>query len=203
MDMLAQAIAEAGFEGRVGLHVDFAATAYYNPETKLYSGLYDGKSRSREEMLELAVGLPKKYPVVIIQDPLEAADMEGFAAITRATDVQVVGSDVFGTDLARLEKCATAGCFNTAALRVHKYPTFSACARAAACCSRHDIGLMPVDTAGEDFDIVSYAVGFRAGSIGMSGLSSHGNRMSLAEREIGPTASFFGKYGLKGARFKL
>jgi enolase len=201
MEALARAIADAGFEGRVGLHVDFAATAYYNPETKMYSGLYDGKTRSREEMIDLIAGLPRKYPVVILQDPLEADDVAGFATIARAVDVQVVGSDIFGTDVARLEACAAAGCFNTAALRVHKYPTFSACASAVAACARHDIGVMPVDTAGEDLDIVQYAVGFRAGSIGMSGLSSHGNKMSLVEREIGPRASFFGKQGLKGTRF--
>lgn len=203
MEILASAIKTAGFEGKVGLHADFAATAYYDAEKAVYSGIFDGKDRDANEMVALMTELPKKHPLVIIQDPLAAHDTEGFAAITRGTDIAVAASDLFGADLARLEECAAKKCFNTAVLRVHKYPTFSACVQATAICARYDIGLMPMDTAGEDLDIVQYAAGFRAGSIGMSGLSSHGNAMGLVEDEIGPRVSFFGKHGLMGPRFKL
>ncbi|CAK7007909.1 MAG: Enolase [Desulfovibrio sp.] len=203
MEILASAITVAGFEGKVGLHADFAATAYYDAAKGVYSGIFDGTPRDTDAMIALMTELPKKYPLVILQDPLAAHEAEGFAAITRGTDITVAASDLFGTDLLRLEECAANKCCTTAVLRVHKYPVFSACARAAAICARHDIGLMPADTAGEDLDIVQYAAGFRAGSVGMSGLSSHGNVMGLVEGEIGPRASFSGRYGLTGSRFTL
>jgi enolase len=200
---LAKAIKSAGFEGKVGLHADFSATAYYDPATGTYGGLFDGKAKNRKEMIKLCAELPKKYPVVVLQDPLEENDLEGYAEITSKTDIQVAGSDIFGTDLKRLDACAAMGCFNTAVLRAHKYATFSECAHAVSICNQNGVGVMPADSAGEGDAVVQYAVGFRCGSTCMSGLSSHGNKMSLTEREIGPRASFFGKYGLKGSRFQL
>jgi enolase len=88
-------------------------------------------------------------------------------------------------------------------LRVQKYPSFSECVKAVSICGQMGIGLMPWDSTGEDIDIIHYAVGFRCGSICMSGLSSHGNKMALIEQEIGPRASFFGSQGLRGKRFAL
>jgi enolase len=202
-ELMAECIEKTGFKGKVGLHADFSASAFYNPQSGCYEGLYDEKKRTREEMIALVTGIVKKYPFVVIQDPLEARDMSGFREITKTVDIQVAGSDIFGTDLQRLGRCAREGCFNTAILRVQKYATFSDCVKAVSICNQLGIGIMPWDSTGEDTDIIHYAVGFRCGSICMSGLNSHGNKMSLIEKTIGPRASFFGSRGLKGRRFAL
>jgi enolase len=202
-ELMARCIEKAGYTGKVGLHADLAATAFFDPETKSYAGLYDENRRDREQMISLAIDMAKNYPFVILQDPLEQNDSDGFAEITRSVDIQVAGSDIIGTDLERLRSLGSAGCFNTAVLRVQKYPTFSDCVRAVSICGQLGIGVMPWDSAGEDMDIIHYAVGFRCGSVSMAGLSSHGNKMALIEEEIGPRVSFFGKHGLKGGRFSL
>ncbi|MDR1315816.1 MAG: hypothetical protein LBK13_02985 [Spirochaetales bacterium] len=201
--LMAECIEKTGFKDKVGLHADFSAAAFYNAQTSRYEGLYDEKKRTREEMIELLTTIAKKYPFVVIQDPLDAQDMDGFKKITQAVDIQVAGSDIFGTDLERLGRCAREGCFNAAILRVQKYPTFSECVKAVSICHQIGIGIMPWDSTGEDTDIIHYAVGFRCGSICMSGLSSHGNKMALIEKAIGPRALFFGSQGLKGRRFAL
>jgi enolase len=201
--LMAECIEKAGFKDKVGLHADFSASAFYNPASGCYEGLYDEKKRTREEMIGLITGIVKKYPFVVIQDPLEAQDMAGFREITKAVDIQVAGSDIFGIDLERLSRCAAEECFTTAILRVQKYATFSDCVKAVSICNQMGIGIMPWDSTGEDADIIHYAVGFRCGSICMSGLNSHGNKMSLIEKAIGPRASFFGSPGLKGRRFAL
>jgi enolase len=201
--LMAECIEKTGFRDKVGLHADFSASAFYNPQSGCYEGLYDEKKRTREEMIELVIDIVKKYPFVVIQDPLDAEDTAGFQEITKAVDIQVAGSDIFGADPGRLDRCAREGCFNTAILRVQKYATFSDCVKAVSICNRLGIGVMPWDSTGEDTDIIHYAVGFRCGSICMSGLSSHGNKMALIEKAIGPRASFFGSRGLKGGRFAL
>jgi enolase len=202
-ELMTRCIETAGFAGKVGLHADFSASAFYNPASARYEGLYDEKPRSREEMISLVTESVKKYPFVIVQDPLEPNDTGGFKEITGAVDIQVAGSDIFGSDLKRLRECAVNGCFNTAVLRVQKYATFSECVKAVVICDQLGIGVMPWDSTGEDWDIIHYAAGFRCGSVCMSGLSSHGNKMALIENEIGPRASFFGPQGLKGRRFSL
>jgi enolase len=202
-ELMARCIEKAGYGGKVGLHADLAATAFFNSRTGFYEGLYDTQKRTQDEMIQLAIDMAKNYPFVIIQDPLEQNDGAGFADITRAVDIQVAGCDIIGTDLERLRSLGAAGCFNAAVLRVQKYPTFSECVKAVSICNQLGLGIMPWDSTGEDLDIIHYAVGFRCGAIGMSGLSSHGNKMALIEEDIGPRVSFFGKYGLKGKRFSL
>ncbi|MDR1626494.1 MAG: hypothetical protein LBT33_08120 [Spirochaetia bacterium] len=201
--LMAECIEKTGFKGKVGLHADFSASAFYNAQSGCYEGLYDEKKRTRGEMIALVTDIAKKYPFVVIQDPLEAEDTDGFREITKAVDIQVAGSDIFGTDLERLDRCAREECFNAAILRVQKYATFSDCVKAVSICNGLGIGVMPCDSAGEDTDIIHYAVGLRCGSICMSGLSSHGNKMALIEKAIGPRALFFGSQGLKGRRFAL
>jgi enolase len=202
-ELMTRCIEKAGYTGRVGLHADLATTAFFDPQTQSYAGLYDDKKRNREEMINLVIDMAKTYPFVILQDPLEQNDTAGFAAITKSVDIQVAGCDIIGTDPERLRSLGSAGCFNTAVLRVQKYPTFSDCVKAVSICGQLGIGVMPWDSAGEDQDIIHYAVGFRCGSVNMSGLSSHGNKMALIEEEIGPRVSFFGKHGLKGDKFSL
>lgn len=202
-ELMARCIREAGFENRVGLHADFSAGAFYDPERGRYEGLIEAGAKTGDEMLRRIVEIAGNHPFAVIQDPLMHLDLDGFAEITASVDIQVAGCDVFGADIDRLRRCIAGRCFNAAVLRPYRFATFSECAMAAALCNNANIGVMPRDSAGEDEDIVHYAVGLRCGSMCMSGLSSHGNRMGLVEMDIGPRLSFYGKSGLKGGRFAV
>lgn len=202
-ELMNRCIREKGYEGKVGLHADLSAHAFWNAEKNMYAGLFDTQERTRDQMIETVLEMAHKYNFVIIQDPLNTWDLEGYAKLTAESGVQIVGSDVFGTDLDRLHQCLVGKCFNTMLLRVQKYPTFSDCVRAVNMASSYGVGVMPMDSAGEDEDIVDYAIGFHCGTIYMSGPSCHGNWMPLLEDMIGPRVRFFGRYGLKGKAFEL
>ena len=102
--MLAEVIERSGYSGRIGLQVDMAANCSYDAKRKIYRGLFSEEDKDRRAMIETVVRMTKEYPFVIIEDPLFEDDFEGFAEITRRTDIQITGDDLTATQPQRLKK---------------------------------------------------------------------------------------------------
>ena len=62
----------------------------------------DGKEYDRDALIELYQQVAKKYPVASMEDPLQEEDFDGFAILTRELDTQIVGDDLFVTNIDRL-----------------------------------------------------------------------------------------------------
>src|SRR4029077_3766523 len=96
--------------GRLPSGLDCAPTHYYDAGSGTYA--LAGETRDRDAMIELYLELIRDFDIVTIEDPLDENDFEGFAALTEAAGIQIVGDDLFTTNPARLARGIEAGSAN-------------------------------------------------------------------------------------------
>ena len=202
-ELMANCIHRAGYDGRIGIQIDFASDTYYDRQTKMYRGLLFEAPRDRDAMLDYYIKLINAYPFVSIEDPFYEDDYESHALLTRQVDIQVVGDDLFTTSKARMQKGIEAGACNTMLLKVNQVGTISDAFDAVQFAYDNGYGVMPCESRGEGADIADYCVGIGAGSVREQAiLSPAANRFMEIEAELGAQATFWGKKGLKGKRFQ-
>ncbi|HBL39512.1 TPA: phosphopyruvate hydratase [Candidatus Uhrbacteria bacterium] len=104
---LVKAARAAGYKAGedVEFGIDAAASEFYDKETKTYRLNVEGKHLQASKLVDWYAELAKKYPLVSIEDPLEENDWYGWTEATKKLKgVQVVGDDLFVTDVERLRK---------------------------------------------------------------------------------------------------
>ncbi len=196
-DLMVEAIALSGNEGRIGFQVDIAAGCYYDAEKDAYVGLFSRGEKSRDDLIALYKEMTTSYPFVVLEDPLDEDDYLGHAIVTRGTGVQVVGDDLFTTDIERLKKGIEVGACNTVLLKVNQIGTISEAFDVVEFAYRHGYGVMPCSSRGEGVDIADYAVGLGTGNVRESGVGPTANRLLEIEAELGGRAKFLGRAGFK------
>jgi len=106
LELLTRAIEDAGLvAGRdVGIAIDVAASEWYDEGT--YRLEREGRSLNSTELIAEIVGWCADFPIISVEDPLAEDDWDGWERITRALGdtVQLVGDDLFVTQLARLKE---------------------------------------------------------------------------------------------------
>jgi len=112
---------ELGYGGATRLAMDVAASSFYRDGG--YS--YMEKTLSRGELIDVYRELVSKYPISSIEDPLEEEDYEGFAEMTRALPIQIVGDDLFVTNVKRLRKGIEMGACNSLLWKVNQIGTLT------------------------------------------------------------------------------
>ena len=202
-DSMTEIINKYGYENKIGLQMDVASDTYFNKETGKFEGLFDSKPRDMDELMEYLIDLPKKWPFVVIEDPLPEDDYEATAYFTKNVDIQVVGDDLFTTNPERVMKGIKLGAANTVLLKVNQIGTISESFDMVNLAFNNGYGVMPCSSRGEGIDICDYCVGLKVGSVRESGVNAPGNRFLEIEEELGSRARFAGKSGLKGSRFAL
>ncbi|MHA1571102.1 MAG: enolase C-terminal domain-like protein, partial [Alphaproteobacteria bacterium] len=166
------------------------------------AGLYtlDGTSYEREGLIELFKEVAAKYPLASIEDPLDEEDFDGFAALTTALpDTQVVGDDLFVTNVARLRQGVGIGAANAMLFKVNQIGTLSEALDAAEFAYRHGYGVQVSERSGETEDAIisDLVVALNGGQI-KTGMPIRGertakhNRLLLIEGELGPDAVYAG-----------
>merc|ERR1712178_14504 len=114
LDLVVEAINAAGYEGKVGICMDVAASEFWNAEMGKYdldfkspAGKPDDKSRyvTPIELGDIYAGFVEKYPIVSIEDPFDQDDWAGYKAFTTRIGgtTQVVGDDLLVTNPTRIE----------------------------------------------------------------------------------------------------
>ena len=202
-DLLTETINKYGYEDRIGLQVDIAADTYFNKESQRFEGLFDAKPRTMEELFAFLVEMPKKWPFVIMEDPLPEDDYEITGKFTAAVDIQVVGDDLFTTNPARVLEGIRHGAANTVLLKVNQIGTITEAFDMVNLAYQNGYAVMPCSSRGEGIDICDYAVGLKTGTVRESGIGVEANRFKEIEAELGSRAKFAGKHGLMGSRFRL
>ncbi len=200
--MLNETIAKCGYEGRIGLQVDLAADCFYNRETGLYENLFMKGGATRDEVIGYAQRMANEFNFVSIEDPLNEDDYEGHAMLTKAVDIQVVGDDLFTTNVERVAKGIRAGAATNVLLKVNQIGTITEALEMIQLAYKNGYGVMPCSSRGEGLDICDYSVGINAGTIRESCLGSAGRRFLEIEKELGSNAVFAGTRGIKGRRFQ-
>jgi len=195
--IMTEAIERSGFMDKVGIQVDVAAATYFDKTNGLYQGLFSKDDKSREELISLYRDMVKQYPFICLEDPLDENDYEGHAILTHELNIQVVGDDLFTTNLERLKLGIKTGACNTVLLKVNQIGTISEAFETVRLAFSHGYGVQPCSSRGEGADIADYAVGLGTGTIRESALDTTGNRLRKIEAELGGKAKFAGKAGFK------
>ncbi len=163
LGLLHEAVANAGHDGRFRYGLDCAATHYYDAD----SGTYEvaGAKRDRDGMIELYQELIREFDVVTIEDPLDESDFEGFAELTEASGIQIVGDDLFVTNPERLRIGLEAGAANSLLWKVNQIGTLSEALDAADMAHRAGYTVVVSERSGETEDpiIADLAVALGAG----------------------------------------
>ena len=196
-DMMVEAINTCGYDGKVGIQVDVAGGTYYEKEKDVFVGIFSREDKTMDDLIKIYKEMVKNYPFIILEDPLDEEDYEGHAILTRELGIQVVGDDLFTTNVKRLRQGIEVGACNTTLLKVNQVGTISEAFDTVQLAYSKGYGVMPCSSRGEGADIADYAVGLGTGTIRESGVGGTANRFLKIEAELGSRAKFLGKAGLK------
>ena len=120
LDLIADAIKSAGFKlGKdIVLAMDVAASEFH--ETGTY--VFEGTKQSSSQMVDYYSELVSAYPIVSIEDPLDEEDWDGWKAITDTLGdkTQLVGDDLFVTNVERLQRGIAGGQGNAMLVKVNQ-----------------------------------------------------------------------------------
>ena len=100
LQLLVTAIKKAGYDGKIKIAVDAAATSFY--ENNNYR--VDGKNLTANELKEFYKSLIKKYPIMSIEDPFHQDDFKTFAELLEETKIQIVADDLTVTNPERIKR---------------------------------------------------------------------------------------------------
>ena len=185
LNIIIKAIENAGYksEKEVMIALDCAAAEFYE------NGVYDytlfegakGVKRSSEEQATYLAQLTEKYPIVSIEDGMDENDWEGWKLLTEKVGnrVQLVGDDLFVTNVERLNKGISKGIANSILIKVNQIGTLSE--TIAAVEMAHNAGYTSVMShrsgETEDNTIADLAVALNTGQI-KTGSASRSDRMA-------------------------
>lgn len=178
LDALVDAIERAGYEPGKDfvLALDAAASSFCS------NGRYriDGRELEGGELIDYYVELADEYPIVSIEDPLHEEDFEGFREVTRRLKprgVQVVGDDLFVTNVSRLAKGIEMGAASALLLKVNQIGTLTEALEAAHLAQRCGLSVIVSHRSGEteDATIAHLAVALNCGQI-KTGAPARGER---------------------------
>ncbi|RLG48550.1 MAG: phosphopyruvate hydratase [Thermoproteota archaeon] len=197
LDALRESIERAGYDGRVLIAIDAAASGFYK------GGRYsiDGRELSPSELANFYEEIVEEYDIISIEDPFHEEDFESLAEITRRLGdrVQIVGDDYFTTNVTRLARGVEAGAGNALLLKPNQIGTLTESMEAAALAFRSGYGVIVSHRSGETEDpfIADLAVALNCGQI-KTGAPARGertakyNRLLEIEEELGRRVEFPG-----------
>lgn len=197
LELLLQAISDAGYSpgDDVFVGLDAASSEFFE------GGQYhiDGEVKSPEEMVEFYSGLIQQFPIRYIEDPFEQEDFEHTKELTKrvGSRVQIVGDDIFVTNIARLKKGIEVGAANALLLKVNQIGSLTEAIKAANLAVENGYGVVTSHRSGETSDttIADLAVALNCGRI-KTGAPCRGertakyNRLMQIEEELGSRGRF-------------
>ncbi len=206
LQILSQAISEAGYSAGKDVFLGFDAASSEFCRNGMYE--IDGKKLSPEELAEFYEQLAKSFPIRYIEDPFEQEDFEHTAQFTRKVGhwVQVVGDDIFVTNVTRLKKGIDAGAANALLLKVNQIGTLTEAVDAAKLALANHYRVVVSHRSGEteDTTISDLAVALNCGQI-KAGAPCRGerivkyNRLLAIEKELGSKVRYAGLNALQAS----
>jgi enolase len=167
LQMIMQAAKELGYEDKVKIALDVAASEFYQKKTKKY--LVQGKEISSDELAEIYKDLVEKYPIISIEDPFDEEDFKAFAKFTKEMKdkIQVVGDDLLVTNVSRIKMALNDGACNALLLKVNQIGSLTEAINAAKMAFANDWNVMVSHRSGETEDsfIADLVVALGSGQI--------------------------------------
>ena len=199
LELALNAIAESGYApGKdVFVGLDAASSEFYEDGTYTL----DGGRKTPEELMDFYLQLAQKFPILYIEDPFEQEDFKHTAQLTKeiGNTVEVVGDDIFVTDIVRLKKGIETGAANALLMKVNQIGSLTEALKTSKFALKNHYGVVTSHRSGEteDTTIADIAVALNCGQI-KTGAPCRGertakyNRLLRIEEELSGKASFSG-----------
>ena len=209
LDVIIEAIGKAGYTpGKdVFIALDPASTEFYDAKKKLYVLSAEKKpERDSAAMVEFYAGLCAKYPIRSIEDGLAEDDWDGWNMLTReiGDKVQIVGDDLFVTNVKRLARGLKEGSANSVLIKLNQIGTLSETLSTVNLAMRSGWTAVVSHRSGEteDATIADVAVATNAGQIKTGSLCRTDrickyNQLLRIEQQLGEAARFGAAYWTK------
>lgn len=205
IEVVLKAIEKAGFKPGEDIFIamDAASSEFYDAKSKTYHfKKSDGKKLKSEEMVEYWAKWAKKYPIISIEDGMAEEDWDGWKKLTDkiGSKVQLVGDDLFVTNVDFLQKGIDMGVANSILVKVNQIGSLTETINAVNLAKKNSYKSIMSHRSGEteDSTIADLAVALNTGQI-KTGSASRSDRMAKynqlirIEEELGETAYFPGK----------
>lgn len=210
LDTIALAVENAGYSfGKdVMIALDCAAAEFYENNEYNYKKFEgeEGKVRSSKEQADYLASLTSKYPIISIEDGMDENDWDGWAHLTKICGdrVQIVGDDLFVTNVERLSKGIENNIANSILIKVNQIGTLTETINAVNMAHKAGFTCVMSHRSGEteDYTIADLAVGLATGQI-KTGSASRSDRISKynqllrIEEELGDKAFYPKKEAFK------
>jgi enolase len=209
LDFVMTAIHKAGFAPGtdVCLALDPAATEFFKDGGYRYAG--EGKVRSIREQANYLADLVSRYPIVSIEDGMAEDDMEGWKIVTDliGAKCQLVGDDVFVTNVARLADGIKNGIANSILIKVNQIGTLTETLATVEMAHKAGYTAVMSHRSGEteDATIADLAVAtncgqIKTGSLARSDRTAKYNQLLRIEEELGAQGRYAGRAALQALR---
>ena len=209
LDFVMASIDKAGFRAGedVLLALDCASTEFFRDGSYRYEG--EGVSRTGREQAEYLAKLVGEYPIASIEDGMSEDDFEGWAEVTSliGSRCQLVGDDLFVTNVERLSDGIARGLGNSILVKVNQIGSLTETLAAVEMAQRAGYTAVMSHRSGEteDTTIADLAVAtncgqIKTGSLARSDRTAKYNQLIRIEEELGPAARYAGVAALKVRR---
>ncbi len=208
LQVIMQAIEKAGYKPGedIFLALDVASSELYDRESKKYNLASENRMLTSAEMVDFYVDLVNKYPIISIEDGMDENDWDGWKLLTErlGNKIQLVGDDLFVTNVKRLGQGIESGVANSVLVKVNQIGTLTETFDCMQMAHRAGYTTVISHRSGEteDATIADIAVAVNAGQI-KTGSASRSDRIAKynqllrIEEELGDLAIFPGKSILK------
>ncbi|SEK43830.1 enolase [Bosea lupini] len=206
LDFVMQAVEKAGYKPGedVALALDCAATEFFKDGSYVYEG--ERKTRDPKAQAKYLAKLVAGYPIVSIEDGMAEDDWEGWKALTDlvGNKCQLVGDDLFVTNVTRLSQGIKAKTANSILVKVNQIGTLTETLAAVEMAQRAGYTAVMSHRSGEteDATIADLAVAtncgqIKTGSLARSDRTAKYNQLLRIEEELGAQAVYAGRSALK------
>ena len=203
LKVIVKAIEEAGFQPGKDfmIAIDAASSEWWDEEEKCYVQPKSGKKMTQQQLVNMWKKFADTYPIISLEDGMAETDWEGWAMLTRAIGdkVQLVGDDLFVTNVERLSTGIEKKVANSILIKVNQIGTLTETLDAIQMANRAGYTAIVSHRSGEteDATIADIAVAVNAGQI-KTGAPSRTDRVAKynqllrIEEELGDVAQYLG-----------
>jgi enolase len=208
LDALVEAIASAGYApGRdVGIAIDVGASGLWHKVARRYLLWHAQSALSSQELTEYLARLRRQYPLISIEDGMDEEDWDGWGELTTrlGASVQLVGDDIFSTNLSRLKRGIDAGVANAIVVKPNEVGTLTetldliAAARSAdyPCIVSHRSGDTD-DQSIADIAVASQCAQVKFGAPARGERTARYNHLMRVEGVLGERAEYAGHHAFR------
>ncbi len=204
LKVIVQAIEQAGFKPGEDfmIAIDAASSEWWDAEEKCYVQPKSGKKLTQQQLVNMWKKFADTYPIISLEDGMAEDDWEGWSMLTKAigSKVQLVGDDLFVTNVARLADGIEKGVANSILIKVNQIGTLTETLDAIQMANRAGYTAVVSHRSGEteDTTIADIVVATNAGQI-KTGAPSRTDRVAKynqllrIEEELDDAAIYLGK----------